>query len=145
MDSWRPHCYPKGWKQDPDELYNDFSEDNFVGEAKEALGQITGTPSKGAAAEKGEPKMFRAEQCWIYDLQVLNPLNRDKDTLLQPVHPTKIAMAMYVSGDASKWGFGSGLSIPMYGSDVMEDGPERVHARHYIWCEEYHIKSIDNR
>ena len=30
-------------------------------------------------------------------------------------------------------------------SDDMEDGHVRVHDRHWIWCEEHHIKSSNNR
>ena len=51
LDSWLPHRYPEKLKQDPDGLNSDLSEDNLVGEAKESLGQITGTPSKGDATE----------------------------------------------------------------------------------------------
>ena len=37
LDSWRPHLDPGGWKQDPDGLDIDISEDNFGGEAEEYL------------------------------------------------------------------------------------------------------------
>ena len=56
LDSWRPHIDPKGWKEDPYGLCIDLSEHTLGGEAEEASDQITGTPSKGDAAE---PKMFR--------------------------------------------------------------------------------------
>ena len=36
--------------------------------------KITGFPSKGASAEKGEPKTVRSAQRWFYDLQVLETL-----------------------------------------------------------------------
>ena len=42
-------------------------------------------------------------------------------------------------------GFGSGLYMPREGSDVMEDGPGRVQARHGVWCEEHQIKYSNNR
>ena len=71
LDSWCPHWDSEGWKQDPDGLYIDMSEYNLVGEAEEALSQITGMPSKGDAAENGEPKTVRAAQRWFSDLQVL--------------------------------------------------------------------------
>ena len=67
LDYWRPHQDPEVWKHDPDGLYGDISEDNLVGEAEEALGQINGSPSKGDAAEKGEPKTARAAQHWFSD------------------------------------------------------------------------------
>ena len=60
LDSWCPHCYPKGWKQDPYGVNTDISEDNLVGGDGGYFGQITGTPGNGAAAEKGEPKIIRA-------------------------------------------------------------------------------------
>ena len=44
LDYWRPHQDPEVWKHDPDGLYGDISEDNLVGEAEEALGQVTGNP-----------------------------------------------------------------------------------------------------
>ena len=68
LDSWRPHRDSEGWKQDPDGLYSDMSGNNLGGEAEEALVQITGIPSKGGAAEKGEPKMVRSAQHWFSDL-----------------------------------------------------------------------------
>ena len=58
---------------------------------------------------------------------------------------TQIALAQYGLGDASKGGFGSGLSLPKKGGDGMEDGPVRLHARHDVWCEEYKSKSSNNR
>ena len=70
LDSWRPHRYPEGWKQEPDGLYSDLLEDKLGDEAEEALDQITGTPRKGAAIKKGEPKTVRAVQRWFSDLQV---------------------------------------------------------------------------
>ena len=42
LDSWRPHWNSELWKQDPDELDSNLPEDNLVGEAEEALVQITG-------------------------------------------------------------------------------------------------------
>ena len=101
LDSWRPHRDPEGWKQDPGGLCIDLSKDNLGGEAEEALGQTTLTPSKGASAEKGEPETDRAAQHWFYDLQVLKKLTRDKNTLLQPVRPTQIKLAWHGLGDAS--------------------------------------------
>ena len=77
------------------------------------MGQFTGTPSKGAAAEKGEPKMFRAARCFFSDLQVLDQLRRDNDTPLQSVHPTQISLARYGLGDASKVGFQVYYPCPM--------------------------------
>ena len=68
LDSWCPHRDSEGWKQDPDGLYIDMSEYNLGGEAEEALSQITGMPSKGDAAENGEPKTVRAAQRWFSDL-----------------------------------------------------------------------------
>ena len=50
LDSWRPHRDSKRCKQDPDRINSDISEDSLVGESEEALGQISGTPSKGGAA-----------------------------------------------------------------------------------------------
>ena len=49
LDSWRPHQDPEGWKQDPNGLVSDMSEDNLGAEVQETLGQVTGTPSKGNA------------------------------------------------------------------------------------------------
>ena len=115
-------------------------EDNLGGDAEEALGQITGSPSKGDAAEKGEPKTVRAAQHWSSDLQVIERLKRDNDPLLQPVRSTKIALDRYGLGDAYKGGFGSGLSMPKEGGDDTEDGPGRVHARYRVWCEEHQSK-----
>ena len=62
MYSWLPHCDHGVCKQDPSILDSDISEDNFRGEDEEALGQKNGTPSKGAATVKGEPKTVRATQ-----------------------------------------------------------------------------------
>ena len=53
LESWRPHWYPEGYKQDPDVLGSDLSEENLGGEYEEDLGKITGTPNKGEATEKG--------------------------------------------------------------------------------------------
>ena len=71
------------------------------------MGQNTGSPSKGGAAEKGEHKTVRSAQCWFSDLQVIEQLIMDNDTPLQPVRPTQIALARYRLGDAYKGGFGS--------------------------------------
>ena len=87
LDSWHPNGYPEGWKHDPYGLDNDLSEDNLGGEAEEALGQITGMPSKGASEGKGELKTFRSVQRWFYDFQVLEQLTRDKYPPLQPLCP----------------------------------------------------------
>ena len=65
LDSWRPNRDSEGWKQETDELDSDLSEDNLGGEAEEDLGQITGTPIKGNAEEKGELKTARAAQRWF--------------------------------------------------------------------------------
>ena len=65
LDSWHPYRNPKGWKQEPDGLDIDIPQDNQGGEAEKYLVQITGTPRKGAAIEKGEPKMVRASQRWF--------------------------------------------------------------------------------
>ena len=51
----------------------------MVGEVEEALSQINGTPINGATSKKDETKMVRAEQRWIYDLQLLERFTRDKD------------------------------------------------------------------
>ena len=133
LESWQPHQDPIVWKQDPDGLESDLSEDNLVGEAEEYLGKITGMPRKGAVAEKGKPNTVRAAQHCFYDLQFIKWLNRDKDPMLQHVQPNKIVLARYGLGDAYKGGFGSGLSMPKEGSDGMEDVPGRVHARHGVW------------
>ena len=145
LDSLLLNQDPKVWKRDPDGMESDIPEDNLEGKADEALDQITGTPSKVDAAEKGEPKTFIVAQRWFYELQVIEQLKRDKDLLLQPLLPTQIALARYGLGDTSKGVFGSGLSMPKEGSDGMEDGTERVHARHEVWCEEHQSKSINNR
>ena len=60
LGSWRPHQDSEGQKEDPDGLYSDLLEDNLGGEAEEYLGQINGSPSKGYAAEKGEPNTVRS-------------------------------------------------------------------------------------
>ena len=117
MDSWRPHQDPEGWKQDPDRLDSDLSEDNLGGEVEESLCQITGTPRKGAAAEKGEPNSVREAQRWFSNLQVIYQLTRYKYPMLQPVLPTQIALVWYILGDAYKGGFGSVISILKEGSD----------------------------
>ena len=57
---------------------------------------------------------------------------RNNYPLLQPVNPTQIALARYGLGDASKGGFGIGLSMPKGESDGMEYGPGRVYARHGV-------------
>ena len=76
--------------------------------------------------------MVISAQLWFYDSQVIKILTRDKDPPLQPVRPTKIELAQYGLGYASKWGLGSGLSIPKEGSDSMEYGPGRMHARYGV-------------
>ena len=35
--------------------------------------------------------------------------------------------------------------MPNEGSDVMEDGPVRMHHRHGVCCEEHQSKHINNR
>ena len=135
LDYWHPYQYSEGWKQDPDVLDSDPSEDNLEGEVEEALGQITGIPSKGDAAEKGQPKTFRSAQHWFSELQVLEKLTRGNDPPLQRMRPTQIALAPYGLRDAYKGGFGSVISMLKEGSDCMEDGPGRFHARHVVWCE----------
>ena len=52
LDSWCPHRDSEGWKQKPDGLDSDLSEDNVGGDTEEALGQITGSTIKEGAAEK---------------------------------------------------------------------------------------------
>ena len=89
------------------------------GGAEEALEKITGSSSKGDAAEKGEPKTVRAAQRYFSNLQVIERFTRDNYPLLQPVLPTQIALDWYGLGDASKGGFGSGLSMPEEGSGDM--------------------------
>ena len=71
LASCHPHGDSSRWKQDPDGLDSDMSEDNLGGEAKEALVQITGFPSKWDATEKCEPKTVKAAQHLSSDLQVL--------------------------------------------------------------------------
>ena len=71
LDSWRPHRDSTGRKQDPYGLDSDISEDNLGGDYEEDLGQITGSPSKGDAVEKGEHKTVRSAQRWFYNLQVI--------------------------------------------------------------------------
>ena len=132
---WNPYRDSEEWKKYTDGLDSDLSEDNLGGEAEEDLGQITGTPIKGNAEEKGELKTVRAAQRWFYGLQVIDQLKRDKEPLLQPVIPTTISLDWYVLGDSSKGGFGSVLSMPKEGSDGMEYGSGRVHAIHGICCE----------
>ena len=61
------------------------------------------------------------------------------------MRPTQIYLDRYGLGDASKEGFGSGLSMPKEGGDATEDGPRRVHARNGVWCEEHQSKSSNNR
>ena len=133
LDSWRPHQDSEGWKQDIYGLENNLLEDRLVGEDEEALGQITGSPSKGDVSEMGEPKTVRAAQRWYYDLQVLNQLARYNYHTLQPVRPTQIELDRYGLGEAYKSGFGSGISMPIKGGDCMEDGNGRVHTRHGVW------------
>ena len=111
LEYLRPHWYPEGWKQDPDGLYSDLSEDNLGGEAEEALVQNTGTPRKGSNAEKGEPKTVREAQRWFSDLQVLKQLMRYKDPLLQPVRTTQILLSRYGLGYVFKGGSGIVLSM----------------------------------
>ena len=62
---------------------------------------------------------------------------RDNDPLLQPVRPTEIALARYGLGNASKRGFGSGLSMPKEEIYGMYDKPVRVHSRHVVWYGEH--------
>ena len=81
-----------------------MSENNLGGEAKEALGKMTGTPSKGVATEKGEPKTVRAAQHFFSDLQVLEKLMRDKDLPLEPVSPNQTALVRYGLVETSKGG-----------------------------------------
>ena len=60
LESWIQHWDSEVWKQEPDVLDSYMLEDNFGGEAEEYLVQITGSPSKGDAAEKGEPNTVRS-------------------------------------------------------------------------------------
>ena len=114
-------------------------------EAKENLGQINGIPINGDVAEKGEPKMVIAAQCWFSDLQALEKFTRHKDPPLQPVRPNQVAMSRYWLIDVYKGGFGSGLFMTKEISGGIKDGPGRVHARHGIWCEDHQCKSSNNR
>ena len=68
---WNPYRDSEEWKKYTDGLDSDLSEDNLGGKAEKSLGKITGTPSKGASAERGKPKRERAEKCWFYVLQVI--------------------------------------------------------------------------
>ena len=135
LDSWYSHRYSEGWKQDRDGIDIDLSEDNLGGDTEEALGQITGTPIKVFATEKGDPKTVREVQPRFYYLQVLEKLTRDNDPILQPVRPTQIFLARYGLEDAYKGGFVSGISMPKEGSYGMEYDPGRVHAIYGFWCE----------
>ena len=67
-DYWRPHWDSEGWKQDPDGMDSDLSEDNLGDEIEEYLVQINGSPSKGDATEKWEPKTVREAQHWFSEL-----------------------------------------------------------------------------
>ena len=118
LDSWCPYWDSEVWKRGSDGLDSDLSEDNLGGEAEEYLGRITGSPSKGDASEKGEPKTARAAQRWFSDLLVLKRSTGDNYTPLQLVRPTQIALDWYGLGDIYKGGFGSGISMPKEGSDV---------------------------
>ena len=60
------------------------------------------------------------------------------------MHPAKISLTQYGSGDASKGGSRSGLYISKEGSYGMEDGHGRVHNRHGFWCEKHQSKSSNN-
>ena len=119
LDYWIPHRDYEGWKQDPDGMDSDLSEDNLGDEAGESLGKITGSPSKGDAAEKGEPKTVRSAQRWFSELQVLKRLTRDNDPPLKPVCPTQIELDRYGLVDSSKGGFGSVIRMPKEGIDGM--------------------------
>ena len=109
-----------------------MADGNLRGEAEEALGQINETSRMGVTSEKGEPKIFRAAQHWIYDLQVLDKLNRDKDPPLEPVRPNLISMAHYDMGDVSKGRVGRRFSIPKERSYVMKDESVRMYARYGV-------------
>ena len=61
MEYWHSHWDPEGRKQDPYGMGIDISEDNLGCETEEALVQMNGAPSKGAATQKGEPNTVRAE------------------------------------------------------------------------------------
>ena len=95
LDSWSPYWDPEGSKQDPDGLIIDLSEDNFGGDAEEFLGKVTGMSIRGAAAEKGRPKMVRAAQVFFSDIQINERLTRDKGPPLQTVHLNQIGLAQY--------------------------------------------------
>ena len=62
LDYWIPYQYPEGWKQDPNGMDIDMSEDNLGGETEEDLGQITGMPRKGDATDNSGPKTVRSTQ-----------------------------------------------------------------------------------
>ena len=109
------------------------------------MGQITVSPSKGYATEKGEPMTVRAAQHWSSDLHFVKQFTRDNDPPLQPICPTQIPLAQYLLVDASTWGFGGGISMPKEVINGMEDSPVRVHARHGFWCEEHQSNSSKNR
>ena len=47
LEYWHPYRESEGYKQGPDGLDSDLFEDHLVGGDEEALGQITGLPSKG--------------------------------------------------------------------------------------------------
>ena len=53
LEYWRLYWDSEEWKQDPDGLDSDLSEDKLGGKVEEDLLQITGMPSKGDTAEKG--------------------------------------------------------------------------------------------
>ena len=76
--------------------------------------------------------MVRAAQHWLYGLQVLKKLMRDKDTLLQHIHPNKIGIDRHCLGDTSKGGSESGLSMTKEGRDGSEDVTGRVHYRYGV-------------
>ena len=104
LDSWCPHQYPEECKQGPYGLDGDMLDDHFKGEAEEALGWINGIYRKGDSSEKGEHMTVGATERWLYGLQVLKKLTRDKDPLLQPVFPTQIALDWYGMRDTSRGG-----------------------------------------
>ena len=98
-----------------------------------------GLPQKRVNLRRSEHRNFG------YITFIFKKLTRDKDTLLQPVHPTQILMYPYGLEYDSKGGLGIGLSMPREGSDGMEDGPVRVHDRRGVWCEGNQSKSSNNR
>mmetsp|Transcript_21378 Transcript_21378/g.62364 ORF Transcript_21378/g.62364 Transcript_21378/m.62364 type:complete len:96 (+) Transcript_21378:5652-5939(+) len=78
------------------------------------------------------PATIKTVHRFVQGLKTLEALNRDKDPPRQPVYSGKVAVVRYWFVDASKGGFGSGVTGGQGRTGSSED-QKGTHVRYGTW------------